>query len=153
MFFFSITEDEPIASPNNEEPQPSTSNTTSTPRPIGQKRAKRINQTKDAKSDVSWNEVLREIKKKNQILERQTKEIQRASDLKIITTPTEGLDEMSKSLLIRLKAELVVKFNAGATEEFLDEEALSDPDSAGDEMITYSDIQSDDDVPGVQAFD
>ncbi|XP_055525739.1 uncharacterized protein LOC129718719 [Wyeomyia smithii] len=120
-----IEEDAPVALPSDDDTQPSTSNTIRTARPVGQKKAKMLQQNKDTTSEASWDKVLQEIKRKNEILERQSNEIRRASDIKIITTPIEGLDEMSKSLLLQLKAELVVKFNSNRTEDFLDDRASS----------------------------
>lgn len=132
-----IAESEPIASTSNDDSvcQPSTSKNSSTPRPVGQKRAKMLQQIKDSKANVSWDEVLQEMKKKNEILELQTKEIQRASDIKIITTPLEGLDEMSKNLLQRLKEDLMVKFNSDFIEEVLQEEVITVPDLIEESMI------------------
>lgn len=70
------------------------------PRPMGQKKAKMF---KRGEEHDSASALLEEIKTKNRALINFTNALQRATDVKIITTSLENLDETSKQLLMREK--------------------------------------------------
>lgn len=70
-------------------------------------------------------DVLEELKMKNRALQRFTDALQRASDIKIMTTSLEGLDETSKQLLIREKEQLQARLQNNVESEPDDEERIT----------------------------
>lgn len=102
---------------------PKSSTSKQSPRPIGQKQAKAAKRVEEHQSAMS--DVLEELKMKNRALQRFTDALQRASDIKIMTTSLEGLDETSKQLLIREKEQLQARLQNNVESEPDDEERIT----------------------------
>lgn len=100
-------------------PPPQHQGITSTPssRPIGQKRAKAM----QVQAADPWIVIQNEMKRKNDLLEKYTNAVQRSIDLKIILASSEGLDSISKQLLLNEKQKLLVSHHADMTEEIIEE--------------------------------
>ncbi|KXJ69650.1 hypothetical protein RP20_CCG026302 [Aedes albopictus] len=107
-----------VVTGDKDAPPPQHQGITSTPsRPIGQKRAKAM----QVQAADPWIVIQNEMKRKNDLLEKYTNAVQRSIDLKIILASSEGLDSISKQLLLNEKQKLLVSHHADMTEEIIEE--------------------------------
>lgn len=89
---------------------------TTAARPIGRHKAKR---RQDGSSEIMWPQILEEMQRKNELLERHTLALEKATELQLLTTPLNQLDELSRMVIEKQKREVAMKYFD--VEQFIEE--------------------------------
>lgn len=76
-------------------------------RPIGRHKAKRL---QDGSNEDIWSKVLMEMQRKNELLEKHTLALEKATELQLLTTPLHQLDDLSKKIIEMQKKEIAKKY-------------------------------------------